>query len=149
MLRDSRHDAADWIATRLKAGDRLEYFGASQKLPKIPAGVTMARATEYHGMHSAHDTSETRAAAIVNEWMERRPTMIIVIPDHSSLWRGAPFDGTMPPTLFSALESNSLPWRQLAWFETPPLFPWIRRPPLDYPMVNPRVSIYGIPTEKD
>ena len=147
MILDSRYDAARWLATQLSPGDRVEYFGSSQKLPEIPAGVTIARATQYSGMFTLHDTTAARAGAIVGEWRERRPKVVIVIPDHSTLWRGAPFDGSMPPPLFRALESGELPWRRVARFETPPLVPWLKRRPLDYPIVNPPVHIYGASPE--
>lgn len=149
MVRDSRYDAARWLATRLSAGDRIEYFGSSQKLPRIPAGVAVQRATQYFGMFTLHDTSAARARAIVDEWQTRRPALIIVIPDHSTLRPGTPFDGSMPPSLFRALESGELSWQRAARFETPALLPWIRRRPLDYPIVNPPVHIYApVATER-
>lgn len=148
MMRDSRYDAARFLATRLSPGDRVEYFGASQKLPQLPAGVTVARATDYRGMHFLHDTSAARAASIAAEWHTRRPAAILVIPDHSSPWPGAPFDGSMPPSLFRALEAGDLPWRRVARFETQPLLPWIRRRPLDYPMVNPPVHVYALTADR-
>ncbi|HEX6313244.1 MAG TPA: SoxR reducing system RseC family protein, partial [Gemmatimonadaceae bacterium] len=143
MIRDSRYDAARWLATRLAAGDRVEYFGASQKLPELPRGVVIERATPYYGMHTVHDTSVARTAAIIDAWAQRRPTLIIVIPDHSTLRRGSPYDGSVPPSLFRALEAGELPYRRVARFETPPMLPWIRRRPLDYPMVNPPVHLYA------
>jgi len=143
MVHDSRYDAAEWMASRLVPGDRVEYFGATGKLPQVPLGVSIARATLYRGMHFAHDTSAARADAIVAEWMTRRPTLVIVIPDNSSLAPDSPIDGTMPPALFRALESGSLPYHRVARFETAPLLPWVRRPRLDFPMVNPPVHIYA------
>lgn len=143
MLRDSRYEAAEWLGTQLATGDRVEYFGSSQKLPRLPAGVLMERATAFYGMHVKHDTSAARANAIVNEWMTRRPAMIIVIPDHSSPWPDAPFDGSVPPALFRDLETGQLPYRRVARFQTEPLLPWVRRRPLDYPMVNPPVHVYA------
>jgi hypothetical protein len=145
MLRDSRYAAAEWLASRLRPGDRVEYFGASQKLPRIPAGVEVVRATPFHSMYGVHDTSASRADTIVTQWRLREPALVIVIPDHSSLWPDAPFDASVPPALFRQLESDSLPWRRLALFQTAPLLPWVRRPRLDYPMVNPPVRIYGLP----
>ena len=143
MLRDSRYEAAEWMASRLVPGDRVEYFGATGKLPQVPAGVAIGRATLYEGMHTLHDTSAARADAIVAEWLTRRPSMVIVIPDNSSLAPDSPIDGTMPPSLFRALESGTLPYRRVARFERAPLLPWVRRPRLDYPMVNPPVHIYA------
>jgi hypothetical protein len=143
MVRDSRYEAARWLETRLVNGDRVEYFGSSQKLPRLPAGVTLQRATAYRGLFSRHDTSSARADSIVREWATRRPAMVIVIPDHTSPWPDAPFDASMPPSLFRALESGELPYRRVARFETAPLLPWIRRRPLEYPMVNPPVHIYA------
>lgn len=143
MLNDSRYAAADWLATRLEPGDRIEYFGAAQKLPRLPAGVTVTLAAPYHGMFASYDTSAARADDLLQAWETRRPDLILVIPDHSSRPPHAPYDATVPPSLFHRLESDSASYRRVAMFQTPPLLPWVRRPPLDYPVVNPPVRVYG------
>lgn len=143
MLNDSRYEAERWLAAQLRPGDRVEYFGATQKLPRMPAGVEIARATRYRGMFATYDTSAARSDEIFREWNQRQPRFVLLIPDHSSRSRGDPFDATVPPALYRALESGEAPYRRVAFFHTPPLFPFARRPPLDYPSVNPPVRIYG------
>ncbi|HSA54760.1 MAG TPA: glycosyltransferase family 39 protein [Gemmatimonadaceae bacterium] len=143
MLNDSRYEAERWLAAQLRPGDRIEYFGATQKLPRLPTGVEIARATRYRGMFATYDTSAARAEEIFGEWNQRQPRFVLLIPDHSTRSRGDPYDATVPPALYRALESGEAPYRRVAFFHTPPLFPFVRRPPLDYPSVNPPVRIYA------
>ena len=50
---------------------------------------------------------------------------------------------TCPPPILDALRDGSLGYSQVAQFETPALFPWVLRPALDYPTVNPPIRIYA------
>ena len=94
-------------------------------------------------MFATYDTSATRAEEIFGEWNQRQPRFVLLIPDHSTRSRGDPYDATVPAALYRALESGEAPYRRVAFFHTPPLFPFVRRPPLDYPSVNPPVRIYA------
>ncbi len=142
MLRDARWSAAAWLAERLEPGDHVEYFGASQKLPPLPAGVQTDRSTEYHGLFFQHDTSAAKVAEIIAGWQERRPRFLIIMPDHTSR-PGAPFDASFPPALYRRLVAGSLSYVPAATFQTPPLLPWVHRPRLDYPSVNPPIRIFA------
>ena len=94
-------------------------------------------------MFAVYDTSAARAEAILDEWNQRQPRLVLLIPDHTSRGRGDAYDATVPPALFRALESGEAPYRRVAFFHTRSLFPFVRRPPLDYPSVNPPVRIYA------
>ena len=143
MIRDSRYAAARWLASQLRSGDTIEFFGASQKLPNLPDGVSIRRATEWRGMFASYDTSAAKVAAIVAGWEARQPKMILVIPDHSTRSPGLPYDATVPPALFRALEAGQLTYRRVARFQSESLIPWIRTPRLDYPAVNPPIRVYA------
>ena len=143
MIRDSRYAAARWLASQLQPGDTIEFFGASQKLPNLPDGISIRRSTEYRGMFASYDTSAPKAAAIVAGWEARRPRVIVVIPDHSTRSPGLPYDATVPPALFRALEAGQLPYRRVALFQSESLIPWVRTPRLDYPTVNPPIRVYA------
>ncbi|HSE66387.1 MAG TPA: glycosyltransferase family 39 protein [Gemmatimonadales bacterium] len=142
MLRDSRWDAAQWLAQRTKPGDHIDYFGASQKLPPLEAGVVTDRATEYRGLFNAHRIDAAKVEEILSRWRSLNPKFVIVMPDHTSR-PGAPFDISLPPSLYDDLIAGRRGWKLQATFETPPLLPWVKRPPLDYPMVNPPIRIFG------
>lgn len=143
MIRDSRYSAGRWLAGQLQPGDTIEFFGASQKLPNLPKGISTRRATEWRGMFASYDTSTAKAAAIVAGWEARRPRMILIIPDHSTRSPGLPYDATVPPPLFRALERGQLAYHRVAWFQSEPLIPWVRTPRLDYPTVNPPIHVYA------
>jgi hypothetical protein len=142
MLRDSRWDAARWLAERTEPGDHIDYFGASQKLPPLEAGVVTDRATEYLGLFNKHRIDSAKVEEILARWRNSNPKFVIVMPDHTSR-PGAPFDISLPPALYDDLIAGRRGWKLEAMFETPPLFPWVKRPPLDYPMVNPPIRIFG------
>ena|GEM_PF-577799 len=145
MLHDSRWEAADWLAERTDPGDLIEYFGASQKLPPLESGVVTDRATEYRGLFNVHRVDAAKVEEILERWRGRKPKFVIVMPDHSSR-PGAPFDISVPPALYDDLVAGRRGWELKAMFETRSLLPWVKRPPLDYPMVNPPIRIFG-PTQ--
>ena len=143
MLRDSRHAAAAWMAARLQPGDRVEFFGAPNKVPPLPAGVTSDFATLFLGMWSVHRTDSAMADSIEQRWAARPPALVIVMPDHSTLVPGTPYDASMPPALYQAMTSGRSVMRPAAEFQTAPLVPWLQRPTLDYPSVNPPIRIFA------
>jgi hypothetical protein len=141
MLTDSRYAAAEWLAERAREGDRAEFFGAAVVLPPIPAGVTTARAAEFRGAIYKPRVDDAAAQEIIAGWNARRPAFIITVPDHSSE-PGMVHSATCPPQVFAALKAGSIGYRQAAYFQTPSLLPWVRRPLLDYPTVNPPIHIF-------
>ncbi len=142
MVRDSRHAAAAWLAGRLAPGDRVDVFGTPTKLPPLAQGVVSELATEFHGQWYRHRADATVAAEVRSRWAASPPALVIVMPDHSSR-PGLPFDASMPPELFTSLEAGGERYVPAAFFQTAPLLPFLRRPELDYPSVNPPIRIYA------
>lgn len=143
MLNDSRYEAGRWFTSVTRAGDRIEYFGSTQKNPHLPAEVELVRAIEYHGAAQPADRSPQAAARIRTTWAERQSRFVVLMPDHSSL-PDEPFPATCPPEIFHDLEEGRLGYVPVKHFETSALLPWVRRPPLDYPVVNPPIRIYAL-----
>lgn len=141
MLRDSRLDAAAWFAANAKPGDRYDYFGSAQKNPPLPATVESGHAVEYLGGMVAAPRDSQTVARILDGWSSRRPRFISLIPDYTS-YPGEPFPASCPPAVYEALERGATGYVLARHFETPALLPWARRPPLDYPTVNPPIRIY-------
>ena len=140
MLHDSRIEAGAWIAGHVPAG-RVEYFGATQKLPPMPDRVVTEHATPYYGLYRPHPVDEATAQGIVDRWKADPPALVVIMPDHTSQ-PGKIYDASVPPILYQWLRSGRAGLRLGARFQTPPLVPWIRRPPLDYPAVNPPIELY-------
>jgi hypothetical protein len=141
MLRDSRHDAAQWLQLRAQEGQRLAFFGADQNVPVVPAVVALARANVYHGAVRTAATGPDAVADIRNRWHTERPDYILIMPDHSSP-PGVPHSASCPPAIYDALVDGSLGYRLGADFRTARLLPWLPRPALDYPTVNPPIRIF-------
>lgn len=141
MIRDARYDAGSWIAGVARPGDRVEYFGAFQKNPPLPASVESALAIEYLGSQRAAPRDEATVRRIREGWDTRRPRFIILTPDHTSR-PGEPYPHSCPPAVFDALERGDWGYVRALLAETPPLLPFIGRPQLDYGAVNPPVRIY-------
>jgi 4-amino-4-deoxy-L-arabinose transferase-like glycosyltransferase len=142
MLRDSRYAAADWLRARTAPGDRVEYFGPTQKLPWLERGVITDRAIVYLGAFRKPRIGPDAVAEIVAGWRARQPNFILSIPDHSSP-PGFPDSATCPPAIAEGLRDGRYGYRLVEKFETPPLLSWVRRPALDYPAVNPPIRIYA------
>lgn len=142
MLRDSRYAAARWLAARAAPAASIEYFGPTQKLPPLARGVTTSRAIEYLGAVRKPRTGPEAVAEILAGWKARRPNFIISMPDHSSP-PGFADSATCPPEIADGLRQGRFGYRLAEKFETPALLPWVRRPALDYPTVNPPIRIYA------
>jgi hypothetical protein len=143
MLRDSRYDAARWLNASAEDGNRVEFFGPDQKLPRLKGSLAVSRAVRFvgsmQGVHYSPEEIEAMAAGIA----ARAPDYVLVIPDHSSL-ADFPYGITCPNELYDRLRDGSLGYRLAARFETPPLIRWVRRPALvKYPLVNPPVQIFA------
>jgi hypothetical protein len=141
MLHDSRWDAAAWLAPRTQPGDHVAYFGATQKLPPLKSGVVSDRSTDYHGLFYRHRVDQAKIQEILAHWRDQPPRFVIIMPDHSGR-PGLPYDASVPPGLYTGLLQGSLGWTLLATFETPSILPWVHRPALDYPMLNPPIRIF-------
>lgn len=141
MVRDSRYDAARWIAAHATAGDTLEFFGREQQLPPLPAWLATRQTTTWSFQPGDTPDEPAGAARVRQIWNERRPRFITIIPD--GLGRpGDPFSAECPAETFTQLEDGSLGYVRAAFFQTPDLIPWVHRPAIDYPVVNPPIRIY-------
>ena len=141
MVNDSRYAAARWLAPRTPAGTTVEYFGESGELPPLAATVETRRSIAFFGAMYKPRLGPDVIREILNGWRERRPDLIILVPDHSSP-PGVPHNVTCPPEVFRGLIDGRFGYKLAVFFETPRLLPWVRRPDLDYPSVNPPIHIF-------
>jgi hypothetical protein len=141
MVRDSRYAAGEWLLATARQGDRIEYFGAFQKNPPLPAWVQTSLAAPYAGGAFEPPRDDSTAAAIQAGWAARKPRFILLTPDHTSR-DGEPYARSCPPQVFAALESGTAGYVRARLFQTPPLIRLLPRPRLDYGAVNPPVTIY-------
>jgi hypothetical protein len=121
MINDSRYALGDVMRTTVRAGDRVGYYGAAQKLPPLPAGVI---------------TEPAEYICTPADWASNdAPDFVVIIPqqhfeeDH---------EFTLSPTVYRGLIDGSLGYRRLAYLHTRSLFS--RRP---VPFVNPPVQLFG------
>jgi 4-amino-4-deoxy-L-arabinose transferase-like glycosyltransferase len=141
MLNDSRYEAATWLAERTEPGDVVEYFGPSQKLPHIEAGVETRLATEFLGMYHPPRLDAAKVEEIRSSWAERRPRFVIQMRDRTSI-EGRDYPGTCPPEIQDDLDRGDGVLELATTVHTPALIPWLSLPALDYPVINPPIRIY-------
>lgn len=141
MIRDSRYDAGAWLRNMAHDGDHIEYFGSDQKNPPFERGLRSSRAFRYLGGNVQADTSAVAVQEIIDGWRTRSPRFVILMPDYTSR-PGEPFAASCPPEIYRRLRDGSIGYSLAARFERPALLPWIRRPALDYPVVNPPILIF-------
>jgi len=70
------------------------------------------------------------------------------MPDHSSP-SGVLHSHTCPPQIYEKLLKAEWDYYPVAYFKTPELFPWVRRPVLDYPTVNPTIQIFAAKAKRN
>jgi hypothetical protein len=141
MLYDSRYAAAQWLAAHTEPGHSVEFFGAVSNLPALKAGVNTRLATEFRGMYVKPQLDEAKVQEILSSWRTRQPDFIIIMPDYTN-HQPIPYSHTVPPQLYQGLLNEAYEYRLAAYFETAALFPWLRKPLLDYPTVNPPIRIF-------
>lgn len=141
MMHDSRYAAATWLREHGTPGDRLEFFGSMQKEPPMEGWLTSDWAVAYLGGNVEAPRDSATVATILNGWRDRHPRFVTLIPDYTS-YPGEPFAASCPSEIYALLEAGTIGYRRVAFFQSPPLLPWVRRPPLDYPTVNPPIRIY-------
>ncbi len=134
---DTRYQAAAWLQAHLRPGDRIEYFGVTETLPPLPAGVDTRRVMGQE-IESARDT-----ASVLQYLRRQGPQYLIVIPDWTSR-PGAPHSGDCPADVYTALVGGQAGYALKAYFPSPALAPGaLGRPALDYPTVAPPVRIFA------
>lgn len=137
MMRDSRHAAAEWLEQNARAGDRLMYFGAVLRNPHLSADVVTVHV-------------DYRADA----WpaLETEPELVLIMPDDTNEdrqrveWRRGGHSirsGYVPEDLYEALLTGGAPYRLVAQFQSRRMLPWLPRPFLSYPTVNPPIQIFA------
>ena len=141
MVKDSRYEAGKWLETHSQGSNTVETFGPPSDLPRLKSGIRTAQPVERVGV-SEPRLDEEAIHAIVEGWRTRKPDFVIIMPDYTSA-AGAPYSLYCPPSVYEALLNEKLGYRLAASFETDDLFPWARRPALDYPSVNPPIRIFA------
>lgn len=138
---ETRERAAAWLVTHARTGDRVEFFGAPEKLPPLPAAIATERiAGRATGWQGEFDIEEKVHRHLLSE---RAPAFVILIPDWTSR-PGMRRSQDCPAAIERALEECSLPYEQVARFEACTLLPrWFARPRLDNPSVSPPVRIFA------
>jgi hypothetical protein len=136
---DTRYAAADWLRAHYRAGERIEYFGVTETLPPLDAGVDVRRI-----MGRQHWVGEFGHGPKVLDYLRSTgPTYVIVIPDWTSR-AGMPHSADCPPEVFAALVDGSAGYSLAAEFLPPRLVPLpFARPALDNPSVAPPVRIFA------
>jgi hypothetical protein len=136
---DTRYAAADWLRAHYRAGERIEYFGVTETLPPLDAGVDVRRI-----MGREHWVGEFGHGPKMLDYLRRNgPAYVIVIPDWTSRG-GLPHSADCPPEVFAALVDGSTGYSLAAEFLPPRLVPLpFARPALDNPSVAPPVRIFA------
>ncbi len=141
MVADSHYTATRWLDHETHPGDRVEYFGPAQKNPGLAVSVVSAPATPYEGAMKRARVDSAAAEEILAGWAQRQPRFILIQPDYTN--QGSyPYSATCPPAVYEALQTGRAGYRLAGLFQTERLLPWVGRPELDHPDVNPPIRIF-------
>ena len=143
MWRDARYSAAAWLNANVTPGQQIGFFSVGNHLPRVRADLQYVRVDRFAGTRQNIHYSAADIQGMVQLLLEKNPRYLLVIPDQSAV-PGLPHGLTAPPELYRLLEDGTLGYRKVARFETPALFPALRRPDLVdyYDVVSPPVDIY-------
>jgi len=143
MWRDARYSAAAWLNANVTPGQQIGFFSVGNHLPRVRADLQYVRVDRFAGTRQNIHYSAADIQGMVQLLLEKNPRYLLVIPDQSAV-PGLPHGLTTPPELYRLLEDGTLGYRKVARFETPALFPALRRPDLVdyYDVVSPPVDIY-------
>jgi hypothetical protein len=127
MLFDARIPAAECLATQLKPGDKVGYWGDVNQLPYLPVGVT--------------PVSLPSNDSAINYLEQNSIRYVLVSPD---AWSDPGMDRSwfLPVDIYNALKNGSLGYQRLAVFSPPSLLGYAIR---YLPIINPKVQVYGLP----
>lgn len=136
---DSRYDASEYFKAHAKPGDRVEYFGATETLPHLPAEIESRRAAGRVRWTGEFD----HGPSVLNYFVKEGPEYVIIIPDWTS--RNLPDrSADCPAEVYDALINGRVGYTQVAFFPTVYLLPsMLQRPLLDNPSVDPPVRIFA------
>ena len=138
MIHDSRYAATSWLEAQTRPGDSVLYSAAGMGVPLVQKNVEMIKVVK------RQEALPTIA--------QRRPDFIIIQPRDFNQdrlrveWRRGPhsiYPDYIPPEVFAGLNDETLGYRLVAQFQTPRLLPWLNRPFLSYPTVNPPILIFA------
>jgi 4-amino-4-deoxy-L-arabinose transferase-like glycosyltransferase len=136
---DTRYEAAAWLAREATGGARVEYFGAAEVMPGLPAGVIsrpVAGRAQWVGAFG-------HGPAVLQYLSKEGPEYVAIIPDWTSR-PGMERSADCPPEVYAALSEGAVGYEQAAFFPTRSLLGgWRLRPPLDNPSVCPPVRIFA------
>jgi hypothetical protein len=122
MANDSRQQAGEWLAASMPAGSRIADCGPVSKLPRLRNDVRILQL-------------KAQAAETLNS---ERPEYVAVIPDWSGRPGRAP-SRICPESLREGLRDGSFGYDLVKRFKSRSL---VARQLLDYPTVNPEVTIF-------
>ena len=137
---ETRSEAAAWFGAFARPGDRVEYFGVSEKMPPLAAEIRSRRIAGRTNWvrESGHGPGLLKYLA------QDGPEFVISIPDFTGKPETFDPSGDCPPEVYRALRAGTAGYTQVAFFPSPSLLPaWFRRPRLDYPTVAPPVRIFA------
>jgi len=136
---DSRYEAAAWLEREARGGARVEYFGAAETMPGLPANIIsgpVAGRAQWVGEFG-------HGPAVLRYLSKEGPEYVAIIPDWTSR-PGMERSADCPPEVYDALREGAIGYSQAAFFPTRSLLGgWRLRPPLDNPSVCPPVRIYA------
>jgi hypothetical protein len=128
MINDSRYAAGDWLADHTNPGDVIATFGPAANQPPLSPAITTIQAVPFTGLDPGFNVGDAEVRENLNFWAQEQPDFIIVMPDYTSL-PGVPYSGTCHPRLCEGLIDGTLRgFRQVAFFESAELIPFLQRP---------------------
>jgi 4-amino-4-deoxy-L-arabinose transferase-like glycosyltransferase len=136
---DTRYAAGRWLATHVRPGERLEFFGVAETLPPLPAAIGTRRVagrTQWVGERG-------HGAKLLAYLASAGPEFLVMVPDWTS-GRGMEHSADCPPEVYRAMLDGTLGYIQVAYFAPTSLLPGpLHRPPLDNPSVCPPVRVFA------
>ncbi|MGH9938667.1 MAG: ArnT family glycosyltransferase [Blastocatellia bacterium] len=136
---DTRYEATAWFERERPRGARVEYFGAAETMPHLPADIIsrpVAGRSQWVGKFG-HGPDVLRYLA------REGPEYVVIIPDWTSQ-PGMERSADCPPEVYAALKDGAIGYGQAAFFAPRSLLSgWRSRPPLDNPSVCPPVRIFA------
>lgn len=139
QMHDTRYAASQWLAAHLRAGDRLEYFGITEKLPHLSAQISTRRIAG----RTVWKRESGHGPRILQYLSNGGPEYVVEIPDATSP-RGTERSGDCPQDVYEALVGGTVGYSQVAFFPTRHLLSGMfKRPALDNPSVCPPVRIFA------
>ena len=142
---ETRYGAQELLAQHARPGDRVEFFGADEKLPGLDTSVQSRRILgREEGWQGEFDHGPAVLEALR---AEDAPAFVLLIPDWTSR-PGMRRSQDCPPEVEQALEEGLVPYDLLGTFETARLLPrflpeLLVRPRLDNPSVSPPVRVFA------